>query len=54
MSDEIRRIYYTTYNQKSAGDLREQYYADKYKSYQPDIDRLKGNKERSRVSKAHA
>ncbi len=41
-SDKIRRIYYATYNRKSAGDHLEQYYADKYKNYPPDIDRLAG------------
>lgn len=38
-SDKIRRIYYATYNRKSAGDHLEQYYADKHKNYPPDIDR---------------
>jgi hypothetical protein len=38
-SDKIRRIYYATYNRKSAGDHLQQYYADKYKNYPPDIDR---------------
>ena len=42
MSDKIRRIYYATYNQKSAGDYQKQYYADKYKNYPPDIDRIIG------------
>jgi hypothetical protein len=44
MSDKIRRIYYSTYNRKSAGDYQKQYYADKYKSYPPDIDRIIGKK----------
>lgn len=39
MSDQIRRLYYATYNRKSAGDHMAQYYADKHKSYPPDIDR---------------
>ena len=39
MSDKIRRLYYATYNRASAGDHMEQYYADKYKNYPPDIDR---------------
>jgi hypothetical protein len=39
LSDKIRRIYYATYNRKSAGDHMAQYYADKHKSYPPDIDR---------------
>lgn len=42
LSDNIRRIYYATYNRKSAGDHLKQYYADKYKNYPPDIDRQKG------------
>ena len=42
LSDKIRRIYFATYNRKSAGEHLEQYYADKYKSYPPDIDRLEG------------
>ena len=44
MSNEVRRIYYATYNRKSAGDYREQYYADKYNNYPPDIDQLEGKK----------
>ena len=40
MSEKIRRIYYATYNRLSAGDHQTQYYADKYKNYPPDIDRL--------------
>jgi ectoine hydroxylase-related dioxygenase (phytanoyl-CoA dioxygenase family) len=39
LSDKIRRIYYATYNRTSAGDHMAQYYADKHKSYPPDIDR---------------
>jgi len=42
LSDKIRRIYYATYNRKSAGDHLRQYYADKYKNYPPDIDRQQG------------
>jgi len=42
MSDKIRRLYYATYNRASDGDHLEQYYADKYKNYPPDIDREKG------------
>ena len=44
MSDNIRRLYYATYNRRSAGDHMTQYYADKHKSYPPDIDRLPGKK----------
>ena len=39
LSDKIRRLYYATYNRQSAGDHMAQYYADKHKSYPPDIDR---------------
>lgn len=42
LSDNIRRIYYATYNRKAEGDFLNQYYADKYKNYPPDIDRQKG------------
>ncbi len=40
LSEQIRRIYYATYNRKSAGDHLEQYYSDKHKNYPPDIDRI--------------
>lgn len=39
MSDHVRRIYYSTYNRASDGDQMARYYADKYKSFPPDIDR---------------
>lgn len=39
MSDQVRRIYYATYNRASAGDHMAQYYADKHKNFPPDIDR---------------
>jgi len=39
MSDRTRRIYFATFNRLSAGDHLEQYYADKFESYPPDIDR---------------
>ena len=39
MTDRMRRIYYATYNRASAGELMERYYADKHKSFPPDIDR---------------
>lgn len=42
MSDKIRRLYYATYNRLSAGDHMAQYYADKHKSFPPDIDRDPG------------
>ncbi|MBL94057.1 MAG: hypothetical protein CFH06_00453 [Alphaproteobacteria bacterium MarineAlpha3_Bin5] len=35
----VRRIYYATYNKLSAGNHLEKYYADKHKTYPPDIDR---------------
>lgn len=41
-SDKIRRLYFATYNRLSAGDHLEKYYADKYKSFPPDIDRVQG------------
>jgi len=37
-----RRVLYATYNRASAGDLREKYYADKRRSYPPDIERVPG------------
>jgi len=42
MSDTPRRVLYATYNKKSEGDYREQYYADKRKSYPPDCEREAG------------
>lgn len=39
MTDTTRRIFYATYNRASAGDHMAQYYADKHKSFPPDIDR---------------
>jgi len=42
MSDSTRRLYFATYNRASAGDLLERYYADKRKSYPPDIERQAG------------
>jgi 2-aminoethylphosphonate dioxygenase len=38
-TDTMRRIYYATYNRASAGAHMEQYYADKFANYPPDIDR---------------
>lgn len=37
-----RRVYFATYNRASAGDHLEQYYADKRRSYPPDIEREPG------------
>ena len=39
LSQNIRRLYYATYNRASAGEHMAQYYADKHKNYPPDIDR---------------
>ncbi len=39
MSDKIRRLYFATYNRLSAGDHLARYYADKRKSFPPDIER---------------
>jgi len=41
LSDKTRRLYYVTYNRLSEGDHLEAYYADKRKSYPPDIEREK-------------
>ena len=38
-TDQARRVLYITYNTRSEGDSREQYYADKRKNYPPDIER---------------
>jgi len=42
LTNTIRRMYFATYNRISEGDHLAQYYADKHKSYPPDIDRLAG------------
>jgi len=39
MTGETRRIYYATYNRAADGYHMAQYYADKHKSFPPDIDR---------------
>jgi hypothetical protein len=36
----VRRMYFATFNAASEGDHKDRYYADKHKSYPPDIDRL--------------
>lgn len=41
-SNQTRRLYFATYNKLSEGDHLEKYYADKYKSFPPDIDRIPG------------
>jgi hypothetical protein len=38
-TDEPRRILYLTYNLASDGDHRARYYADKFASFPPDIER---------------
>ncbi|HWC02841.1 MAG TPA: phytanoyl-CoA dioxygenase family protein [Methylomirabilota bacterium] len=42
LSDEPRRVLYVTYNRLGEGDHRAQYYADKRKSYPPDVEREPG------------
>ncbi len=42
LTDTTRRLYFATYNKLSEGDNLKQYYADKYKSFPPDIDRIAG------------
>lgn len=44
-----RRVLYYTYNRASEGDHLRQYYADKRKSYPPDIEREAGKEYRYRV-----
>ena len=39
LTDTARRVLYITYNKASEGDHRARYYADKRKSYPPDIER---------------
>jgi ectoine hydroxylase-related dioxygenase (phytanoyl-CoA dioxygenase family) len=41
-SERTRRLYYVTYNRASEGDHLARYYADKHKSYPPDIERDPG------------
>jgi 2-aminoethylphosphonate dioxygenase len=42
MTDRARRVLYVTYNRRSEGDHRLRYYADKRKSYPPDVEREPG------------
>ncbi len=42
LTNSTRRLYFATYNKLSEGDHLEKYYADKYKTFPPDIDRIKG------------
>ena len=39
LTRKMRRLYFATFNRRSDGDHLERYYADKFKSYPPDIDR---------------
>lgn len=39
LTDQQRRVLYVTYNAASKGDHRAQYYADKFESFPPDIER---------------
>ena len=39
LSRRVRRLYFATYNRRSEGEHLDRYYADKLKSYPPDIDR---------------
>lgn len=42
LSDRPRRALYVTYNRRADGDQRERYYADKRRSYPPDVEREPG------------
>jgi hypothetical protein len=42
LTDHSRRVLYVTYNRASEGDHRAQYFADKRKSFPPDIEREAG------------
>lgn len=46
---EPRRVLYISYNRESEGDCRVRYYADKRRSYPPDIEREPGRVYRFRV-----
>jgi hypothetical protein len=48
-TDSARRILYLTYNAKSYGDHRAQYFADKRANFPPDIERMPGTDYRFRV-----
>lgn len=49
LSDRTRWVYYATFNAASAGDQMARYYADKHRSYPPDIDRQAGRSYAFRV-----
>jgi hypothetical protein len=42
LSDQPRRVLYVTYNRLADGDHRARYYADKRRSYPPDVEREPG------------
>lgn len=42
LTETTRRLYFATYNRLSAGDHMVQYYADKHRTFPPDIDREAG------------
>jgi hypothetical protein len=42
LTDEPRRVLYVTYNRLAEGDHRARYYADKRRSYPPDVEREPG------------
>jgi ectoine hydroxylase-related dioxygenase (phytanoyl-CoA dioxygenase family) len=48
-TDRARRVLYITYGKASDGDQMEQYYADKFASYPPDIEREAGKDYRYKV-----
>ena len=48
-TDKPRRVLYITYNKLADGDHRVPYYADKRKSFPPDIERLPGQQYKFRV-----
>jgi ectoine hydroxylase-related dioxygenase (phytanoyl-CoA dioxygenase family) len=48
-TDSPRRVLYLTYNPASEGDHYETYFADKRRSYPPDIERPQGQERRYRV-----
>ncbi len=49
LTDAPRRVLYVTYNRLSEGDHRARYYADKRRSYPPDIEREPGKEYTFRV-----
>ncbi len=49
LGNSTRRLYFATYNKLSEGEHLEQYYADKHKTFPPDIDRVEGKEYTFRV-----